>query len=311
MTPAATSRPFALASTLIGPIDGPLILWLHGFLGDRRDWRGLIATMPEARHLLVDLPGHGDSPPPPAAGEPSSASAFDSVATALLALVEGALAESASRQVAATGSSSPAATSAPAPTLGPGASVVAYSLGSRVAMALLPRLYDRCLLGRVVLMSGHPGLLDPAARRARLSADVERAARLREHGLAAFVDAWYALPMLASLHRTPEAAAILRRRREGDAAALAAALLAFSTGHQPNRLPQLRPFADRICWLAGAEDAAYVALLRRARDASPGSRLHVVADAGHQIHLDQPAICARLLRAWLLSDSASDGPART
>ncbi|SFU76700.1 Pimeloyl-ACP methyl ester carboxylesterase [Methylobacterium sp. 174MFSha1.1] len=43
--------------------DGPCVLWIHGYTIDSSLWRGLWDALPGCRHLAVDLPGHGASPP--------------------------------------------------------------------------------------------------------------------------------------------------------------------------------------------------------------------------------------------------------
>ena len=143
----------ALAAQLLGPDDGPLIVWLHGFLGDRDDWTPLVAQLPRFRHLRVDLPGHGASPP-----LADDSAAFEPLCEALLVRI-------ARHQARARGRGQSA-----------GVTVVGYSLGARVAMVLAPALHTRSLLASAVLISGHPGFADPAQRLARLDVDQARVA---------------------------------------------------------------------------------------------------------------------------------------
>ncbi|MCO4762826.1 MAG: alpha/beta fold hydrolase, partial [Myxococcales bacterium] len=220
--------------------------------------------------LTVDLPGHGDSP-----ALPSDRPAFELVCAQLLAVVEAA-----------------GLRSAPL-------SVVGYSLGARVAMALLGHLSQR--LKQAILISGHPGLDEPDARAQRLQVDRERAARLVREGLPAFVDQWYRAPLLATLHRAAHADAIVRRRRQGDADALARTLIALSTGHQPLRLPTIAKIAPHVHWMAGEDDTKYRSLLRHAAVQTPGSGLHIIPGAGHHVHLEQPKLCAAAIRRALVS----------
>ncbi|SPW23436.1 2-succinyl-6-hydroxy-2,4-cyclohexadiene-1-carboxylate synthase [Cronobacter sakazakii] len=37
------------------------VVWLHGFLGDHREWQTVAAACVEHNHLFIDLPGHGGS----------------------------------------------------------------------------------------------------------------------------------------------------------------------------------------------------------------------------------------------------------
>lgn len=261
-----------LAWERVGSGDAPVVLWLHGFLGDRRDWRGIVEKIHGFQHVLVDLPGHGES-----AALVDDAPAFDRLTRSLSALVF--------RLQPVSAGESPA--------------IVGYSLGARVAMALVPVLAHAGQLGKVALISGHPGLRNSAERAARLAVDVHRAAALRQSGLPAFVDHWYTLPLLRSLKSLPNGASIIARRSVGDAEARARTLLALSTGHQPNRLTTLQVLGESLLWVAGAEDQTYASLLTEAHAATPGSALRLIECAGHHVHLVQPAHCVALLQAHL------------
>ncbi|MCO4764315.1 MAG: alpha/beta fold hydrolase, partial [Myxococcales bacterium] len=113
-----------------GPASAPAVLWIHGFLGCGSDWRAMIAALPDYQHLTVDLPGHGDSP-----ALSSDRPAIELVCAQILATVEAAGLR------------------------GAPLSVVGYSLGARVAMALLGHLSQH--LKQAILISGHPGLDEP------------------------------------------------------------------------------------------------------------------------------------------------------
>lgn len=39
----------------------PTLVWLHGFLGNHREWLAQAQALPQYAHVLIDLPGHGDS----------------------------------------------------------------------------------------------------------------------------------------------------------------------------------------------------------------------------------------------------------
>jgi len=38
------------------------VVWLHGFLENRSMWHGWSAQFPTYKHILIDLPGHGEAP---------------------------------------------------------------------------------------------------------------------------------------------------------------------------------------------------------------------------------------------------------
>lgn len=69
----------------------------------------------------------------------------------------------------------------------------------------------------------------------------------------------------------------------------------------------IEPVAAAARWDAWARVTAPTLLIRcapgeeadRMVAARPGTRLEIVADAGHDVHLDQPEVCAGLLQRWL------------
>ncbi len=64
---AATRRLAGMATDLYGEADGrPALVLLHGLTFDRRIWQPtldrLLAVDPRRQILVIDLPGHGESP---------------------------------------------------------------------------------------------------------------------------------------------------------------------------------------------------------------------------------------------------------
>ena len=69
-----------------GDVDGEAILWIHGYTMDAGIWTRLWERLPRWRHVAIDLPGHGASPPlPPGVDLPALGDAI-----ARLARAEGA-----------------------------------------------------------------------------------------------------------------------------------------------------------------------------------------------------------------------------
>lgn len=255
-----------------GPVGAPPLLFLHGFLGRATDWDALRRDLAaDYRCLTLDLPGHGASPWPPAPARLTLARVADAVAAALRA--QGA-----------------------APV-----TVVGYSLGGRLALALAAR-HPRCV-SRLVLVSSSPGVEERTVRAARRTQDAAWAARFAQEPLAAVLRAWYAQPLFASLGRAPaRRAALLATRAHNSPTALAAAITAFSPGREPARwtaLSRLVAAGLPVLALAGEHDARYVVLAQAMAARAPGLRVDIVPGAGHTIPREQPDALAARLRAWL------------
>jgi 2-succinyl-6-hydroxy-2,4-cyclohexadiene-1-carboxylate synthase len=179
-----------------------------------------------------------------------------------------------------------------------GVHLCGYSMGARVALAVA--LAAPRAIARLTLIGAHPGLAedDDDGRAARRAADARWSAILREDGVAAFVAAWEAAPMWASQAHAP-AAALARQRavRLGhDPRQLAAALDALGLAAQPDLLPRLDRLATPTTFVAGALDDRFAALARQMAARVPGATVALVAGAGHNPLIDQPATLVDIVR---------------
>ncbi|RAL23677.1 hypothetical protein DL240_05825 [Lujinxingia litoralis] len=246
--------------------EGPVALFVHGFMGDGRDWEEVIAGCRDVRRCVaVDLPGHGGSVG--ALGEEP--------------MTLGAMAEQVAAVVAEV-SSEPV-------------DVVGYSMGGRVALALALAYPER--VRTVVLESASPGLEGEGARKVRAELDRERAARLRGVGVRGFVAEWYELALFESLRAHPGFEAMKGRRLEGDAEALARVIAEVSPGLEPERWSELPGLGVPSLWIAGASDARYASMAARAAGAS-GGEARVIGGAGHNVHLEEPRGVVEALRVF-------------
>jgi 2-succinyl-6-hydroxy-2,4-cyclohexadiene-1-carboxylate synthase len=165
--------------------------------------------------------------------------------------------------------------------------VVGYSLGARVALGLVVR----GLAPRGVLIGVGPGI-DDAERPARSASDAHWAHLLRTRGIAAFADAWSALPLFATQARVTAERRAARRawRLELDPEQLARSLEVMGLAAMPDYRGAITAHADRLALIAGDDDAKYVAIAR----ASP-LPLETIAGSGHDPTLEQPAALAAAL----------------
>lgn len=155
--------------------------------------------------------------------------------------------------------------------------VVGYSLGARVATALVVGGF----VPRAVLISVNPGI-DDVDRPARRASDEVWARMLREHGVAPFLDAWEAQPLFATQARVNAGLRDARRARRVllDPEQLARSLETMGLAEMPD---YRRAIDDRFALIAGADDPKYVAIAR----ALPAP-LEIIPDAGHDPMFEQP-----------------------
>ena len=166
-----------------------------------------------------------------------------------------------------------------------------YSMGGRIAAETEVRHPDLPLAG-LVLESAGLGPSDEAARATLAERNAAWARRLREEGVAAFMDWWETLPLFATQRDLPSevCAAIRAERTSRDAEPLARSLEAWGAHHQADEaatLSALAELANRdvpVLYLAGALDEKYAAVAACVRAAGlPGM---LVPDAGHNVHLE-------------------------
>jgi len=248
----------------------PPIVFLHGFLGAGSDWGEIAAPLAEDYFCVCpDLPGHGAN----------ITRDFDAqLSIPQLALELRALC---------------AALSLSAPI------VVGYSLGGRVALAAA--VQHPQFMRALMLESTSAGLDIEAERQARAATDDARAAVLLADGIAAFMRTWYAAPLFESLQMRPQLLAKLQAARIcNDARWMSKVVSELSPGRAASVWAELPSVRLRTLLLAGALDVRYTESAQRMAAAMPNAICTVVADAGHNVHLEQPTAYIQALRDYSL-----------
>lgn len=179
-------------------------------------------------------------------------------------------------------------TAAAAADVGGRATYVGYSMGGRVALRLALDHPDQ--VERLVLVGATAGIDDPADRAERRATDEERARRLLDDGVTAFLDTWLAQPLFAGLRPSAED---LAARRANPPEGLAASLRLAGTGTMDppwwDELPALGDAGIPVTVVVGERDVRFTALGQRlAHGIGATAELAVVPGAGHACHLEAP-----------------------
>ena len=232
-------------------ISNPLIVLLHGFMGDRRDLEPLRRTLAAQLFdcISVDLPGHGDS-----ARLGHCQAAAEAVAAEIDMLAHG-------RSLLFIG----------------------YSMGGRLALQLASNRAAR--IAGVIVLSSNPGIEVAAQRSERAARDEQLAGRLRSMTPAHFAswlrDEWYRAPLWGTLHSHPHFEEMLLRRTDGVRPAdRAASLERESVGLQPSLWQWLDSATLPLLFVAGSLDSAYAPMARRilGQEAASSSLFPMSAD---------------------------------
>jgi 2-succinyl-6-hydroxy-2,4-cyclohexadiene-1-carboxylate synthase len=232
------------------------LVLLHGFTNTGASWEPVVAALPERyRALAPDIRGHGTAG---AVRPVSLAGVLED-----LAAVDGGAFE-----------------------LG------GYSMGGRLALHAAFARPER--VRRLILIGASPGLADPAERAERRAADEALADEVEGMTIEAFAARWARTPVLAG--QPPEVlAAVNAQRLRNRPAGLAAALRGLGTGALPSLWDRLGELTIPVELVVGERDAKFRAVAERMAAALPDARLHVVAGAGHAVHLEQPGAVAGII----------------
>lgn len=256
---------------------GPALLVLHGFTGDRTTMRALAEAFVSSYTVVVpDLVGHG------ASSAPDNEDAYQGAAMVehLLALLAAALPDQGGTPV----------------------TLIGYSMGARLALTLAALRPD--LVDRLILIGGTPGLRAQEATE-RAIADRALADAILTDGLDAFVDRWMALDMWTSLARAlgPDGWMDSRAQRlRGSALGYANSLRGFGTGAMTPLHDHLADLHITTLIVVGEHDLKFRAIGDDMRRALPAATMVVIGDAGHAAHLEQPTATVAAIRRHLESE---------
>lgn len=188
----------------------------------------------------------------------------------------------------------PGAADALVETVGP-AIYLGYSMGARICLHAALQ-HPKSVHG-LVLLSGTAGIVDPAQRQHRQDADNELANHVEQVGTQQFITEWLAKPMFALLPDDPQDIA---QRCTNKASSLATSLRMCGTGTQQSLWDKLPTLSMPVLLVAGAHDEAFCQHARRMQELiGPHASVHIVHDAGHSVHLEQPAQTAQIVSNWL------------
>lgn len=237
----------------------PLVL-LHGFTGSNASWQSHHpALAPHCQLTAIEMLGHGASDAPAELARYS----LEHTATDLTAVLDELAIEK--------------------------AAVLGYSMGGRIALHFALAKPER--VSALVLESASPGLATPQERAARIESDENLAQLLEQQGTEAFVERWEAAPLWESQRHLPIAVRERLRvqRLLNNPPGLANSLRGAGTGAQPSLWPSLPNLSVPTLLIAGELDTKFCAINRQMQAQMPNARLKIVAEAGHAVHLEQPA----------------------
>lgn len=249
---------------------GDPLLLLHGFTGRGANWAELCASLSQRfTTITLDLPGHGDTESPSDPERYRMERCAEDIATILDRLGFDTT------------------------------HLMGYSMGGRLALYLALNMQRR--FRSLILESASPGLKTSEERAARIASDEALADEIEREGVEAFVNRWEALPLFDSQRRLDEA--VRDKQREGrlknNPVGLASSLRGMGTGVQQSLWEPLPELKLPTLLLAGELDTKFAAIAGQMHASIQGSRLKIIPDAGHIIHLEKPSVLAQAVLQFI------------
>ncbi|GAB3800612.1 2-succinyl-6-hydroxy-2,4-cyclohexadiene-1-carboxylate synthase [Virgibacillus kimchii] len=247
----------------------PLVM-LHGFTGSGETWADFITEEKKDFQIItVDLPGHGKTDAPHITSMEEACRDLDQLFSRLK--------------------------------LG-SFHLLGYSMGGRTALSYVMLYQDR--VKSLILESASPGLASEKERIDRQARDEKLAVRIESEGIDQFVDFWENIPLFHSQKRLPanKKGAIRKERLAQSKTGLAASLRSMGTGSQPSWWDQLTEFKIPVFLLAGALDEKFTSINKRMHKRMPHSRLNIIEDAGHAIHVEQPEVFGKIIKEFIFQN---------
>ena len=240
-----------------GNRDKPLILFLHGFMGDSTEFNEVISLLTEKFCCLtVDLPGHGKT----RVMGGDKCYTMSNTAHALIKLLERLNVKK--------------------------CFLVGYSMGGRLALYL--NLYFPQRFFKVVLESASPGLKTKRDQLERIQRDLELVHKLEKSDFSAFLSSWYNQPLFASIKKHSYFEYLIASRLQNNPLELAKSLRNLSTGCQPCLWENLKQNKNCLLLRVGEYDAKFIAINSEMARLCKSAKLEIVSNCGHNIHFENP-----------------------
>ncbi|MBW4560822.1 MAG: 2-succinyl-6-hydroxy-2,4-cyclohexadiene-1-carboxylate synthase [Mojavia pulchra JT2-VF2] len=245
--------------SLINNLDKPIILFLHGFMGNIDEFDEAIQILSdEFSYLILDLPGHGKTQV--LGGDDYYT--MPKTADALIHLLDDLKI--------------------------PKCFLVGYSMGGRLALYLTLHFPERFI--KVVLESASPGLATETERLERIHRDSQIARKLarsiERKDFAAFLSNWYNQAIFGNIKNHPKYNYMVENRLQNHPVELSKSLKLLGTGCQPSLWEKLKENKNPLLLIAGEDDKKFVNINTEMANLCDAIQLKIVSNAGHNVHFE-------------------------
>ncbi len=253
-----------------GDLSHPVILFLHGFMGDRTEFELTVADVSKQFYCVaINLPAHGETD----ITDQDDYYTIQSTANLVIKFLDFLRIEQ--------------------------CFLVGYSMGGRLALYLT--IYFPQYFYKVVLESASAGLQTASEKSERLAKDQKLATELehlKHHDFRLFLENWYQQPIFASLRSHPNFPQMLEKRLNNSPAQLAKSLRNFSIGMQPSLWEKLSENEIPLLLLVGELDLKFVQINQQMQQLCKLPQLEIVPNCGHNIHFENPNLFVEKIQAF-------------
>jgi 2-succinyl-6-hydroxy-2,4-cyclohexadiene-1-carboxylate synthase len=276
---------YVFSYRLDGDSSNPVILFLHGFMGDRYEFQPAIANLSQQFYCVaIDLPSHGQTDLTHQGTDQftyqdscyneNSCYTIEFTARLIIKFLELLNIER--------------------------CFLVGYSMGGRVALYLtihFPKYFSK-----VVLESASAGLRTDMERSDRLARDQQLADKLENLEISdfrLFLENWYQQKIFGNLRSHSNFPQLLEQRLQNSPRQLAKSLRYLSTGMQPSLWGDLPKIEMPLLLLVGELDTKFVQINQQIAQACKCSQLEIIPNCGHNIHFENPDIFVEKIQTFL------------
>lgn len=268
----------------------PTLIFLHGFLGSAQDWSKVIQQLSGQYNCIsLDLPYHG------ARRQENTHQHFSPVLSSMMS--SSMLQHTPFTMACVLDDLAQSLANIHQPFW-----LVGYSLGARLAMQLAIRLHQtdwaQNRLQGLILESGHFGL-PFEARAARWHQDQVWARRFEQEPMCDVLRNWYQQSVFSSLNDAQKQS-FVEMRSDNVGKNVATILRATSLAKQEILIDQVRQLPIDVFYCCGQLDPKYCAIAQES-----GLHYQIVAEAGHNIHVEQPKRMAYFIDRFIQAQSIS------
>ncbi|GAB5408411.1 MAG: 2-succinyl-6-hydroxy-2,4-cyclohexadiene-1-carboxylate synthase [Balneolaceae bacterium] len=171
-----------------------------------------------------------------------------------------------------------------------------YSMGARLALQLALARPD--LLQGLILESGTFGIEGETERQARQALDASRSDQIMGH-FEGFIEDWKTKPLFQSSLTKEQLKTVFEVQSMQNPTWMANSLLGFGSGTMPCVREYLQDLVCPTHLIVGEQDSKFIRINQTMNKEIPDSKLSIVENSNHRVHLEQPEQCSEILKDFI------------